>query len=217
MERGACETDGRAAAKAEEVGGMSEAQRDFLWDVRDHVLYRSGLATRYHRRRERFFDILDRATRAVALIGGSAAFAAAAKQIELAQWAGLIVAVAGALALVFGFGEKARRYSGLAEAYKRLEADVLRVGAYDYTEEQVNEWRARVAEIESGEPPPLRVLVVLCQNDIAVALNQPGKVTNLPLWKRVLGQVMDFEINEKSVDEKAKDEAEKQLNVTATA
>lgn len=76
MERGADQSDHQAATAPEAVG-LSDAQRDHLWNLRHAALYRCQLSTRYHRRRERFFDWMDRAANAAALIGGSAAFAAA--------------------------------------------------------------------------------------------------------------------------------------------
>lgn len=193
MERGANQPDHQAAT-APEALGLSDAQRDHLWELRHAALYRCQLSTRYHRRRERFFDWMDRAANAAALIGGSAAFAAAT-QPGLVRWAALVVAAASIGALVFGLADKARRHAALAENFKRVEADILRAGDYDYTEPQVNAWRAQLAEIEAGEPPVLRPLVVLCQNDIAAAAGQHERVTALPWYKRVLGQWVDFEVN----------------------
>lgn len=196
MERGSDQTDDRTAAAAEAVTSASDAQADHLWAQRHQVLYRCQLSTRYHRRRERFFDWMDRATNAVALIAGSAAFAGAANP-QSVQIAAVAVTGAAAFSLVFGFADKARRHSALAEGYKRTEADVFRAGDYDFTEAQLNGWRARIAEIEAGEPPALRPLVVLCQNDIAVAANQMKLVTKLPLHHRLLAHFVDFDVLDK--------------------
>lgn len=193
MERGTSEAGNDAGAQAQALG-MSDEQADHLWGLRHRALYRCRLSTLYHRRRERFFDWLDKANNAVALIGGSAAFAAAADPAAVSI-AALAVTVAGAMALVFGLAEKARRHAALAESYKRIEAEIVRAGEYDFTEAQVNGWLARVAETEGAEPPPLRPLVVLCQNDIAVSSNQLDKVTELPAYQRWLAQWVDFEVN----------------------
>lgn len=100
-------------------------------------LYRSQLSAQYHRRRERFYDWLHRASLAVALFSGSTAFAAAAHPM-IVQMASTAVALATTVALVFGFSDKARLHAQLAEQFKRIEADVYRAGDYDYTEAQVN-------------------------------------------------------------------------------
>lgn len=196
MERGTDQANHRTEAAPQEVT-ISEAQADHLWGVRHHALYRCQLSTRYHRRRERFLDWMHRATSAAALIGGSAAFAAAT-QPAVVRWAALAVAVTSVCALVFGFADKARRHAALAESYKRIEADILRAGDYDFTEAQVNGWRAQLAETEAGEPPVLRALVVLCQNDIAGAASEPQKITDVPWHQRLFAQVIDFDVNTKA-------------------
>lgn len=197
MKRSANRANYRAAAATEAVT-LPDAQADHEWGLRHDALYRCQLSTRYHRRRERFFDWMDRATSAIALIGGSAAFAAAtAARLGVVQIAAIAVTSAAAISLVLGFADKARRHAALAESYKRIEAEILRAGDYDYTEQQINAWRARIAETEAGEPPALRSLIVLCQNDIAAAANQHDKVTALVWYKRWFAQMVDFEINDK--------------------
>lgn len=185
-----CRTDAEDHNSAPEADAVGDSA--YIWEKRHDVLYRCALSSRYHRRRERFFDLLDRATNAAALIGGSAAFAAAA-DTSLVKVAGAAVACTGALALVFSFADKARRHASLAEDYKRVESEIMRCGDFDYTETQVNAWRSRIAEIESVEPPTLRTMVSLCQNDIALAANQPEKVIPQPFIKRVLAPFFDIE------------------------
>ena len=186
MERGTHSTDDSAT-------NSSEAVADHLWEERYQVLYRSRLSSMYHRRRERFYDWMDRTSTAVALFAGSAAFASATNP-HIVQIAGAIVTFAAAVSLVFGFADKARRHATLAESYKRIEAEVYRVGDYDYTEAQINAWRSMIAQAETNEPPILRPLVILCQNDIAVSSNQLDKVSKLAWHKRLLAHFFDFDV-----------------------
>lgn len=194
MERGTNQTDGGASAKAEK-GQLTETQLDHLWKERETILFRTVLNSRYHRRRERFFDGLERGTQAVALIGGTSAFAAVSTD-WMVMVSGALVAVSGAVALVFGFAEKARRHAALAESFKRLEADVLGSSDYDLDEAQIMAWRGKRAEIESGEPPALRPLILMCENDMDVARGEPNKVVNLPPWLRVAGYFFDFDVSD---------------------
>lgn len=194
MERGTDKANGRAQAKAEEIR-LTEAQLDHLWNERESILFRVVLNSRYHRRRERFFDGLERCTQAVALIGGTSAFAAVSTD-WMVMVSGALVAVSGAVALVFGFAEKARRHAALAEAFKRLEADVLASSDYDLDEAQIMGWRGKRAEIESGEPPALRPLILMCENDMDVARGESSKVINLPPWLRIAGYFFDFDVSD---------------------
>jgi hypothetical protein len=199
MERGTSQETDDDATKAQEVAEDLQSG-EYFWKLREGTVYRCRLSSRYHRRRERFYDLADRITNAVVLIAGSAAFAAAANA-DFVKVAGLLAALAGATTLVFGFSEKARRHSGFASSYKLIESEILKVGDFDYTEEQVNAWRSRIAEIESGEPPALRALIVLCQNDIAIAEGEWGKFTQLPRHKEWFAHLVDFKVDEKSNEE----------------
>lgn len=182
--------DDDPGTETEKVSEVTDS--DYIWTKRFEVLYRCALSSRYHRRRERFFEFFERATNASALIGGSAAFAAATNA-ELVKIAAAVVASTSVVGLVFSFADKARRHASLAECYKRIEAEILRHGDFDYTEEQVNNWRAMIAETEANEPPTLRTLVSLCQNDLAIAANQPEKFVAQPFIKRALAQYFDIE------------------------
>lgn len=184
----------RADTENNEPTAQTEAVADgaYLWGKRHSALYGCALSSRYHRSRERFFDYLDRAANAAALIGGSAAFASAS-DADLVRAASAFVTFAAIISLVFAFAAKARRHASMAEQYKRIEADILRIGDFDYTEEQVNSWLARIAETEATEAPTLRTLVSLCQNDLAIAANQPEKVIEQPWLKRLLAHIFDIE------------------------
>lgn len=162
-----------------------------LWEKRHDALYRAELSSLYHRSRERFFDGCDRAAKAVAVIGGSAAFAnlGGADVVRIA--AGL-VAVTSTLALVFSLGDRARRHADLAAKFTQLEADIVAKGETAFTEEDVTRWCAQVRQLETGEPATLWVLTTLCQNRLAIAQSHPDRVVRLPWHQRMLAHVMDF-------------------------
>ena len=168
----------------------SEETEDHLWEQRYQILYRCRLSARYHRRRERFFDLMGRFATAIALFSGSAALAAAGTPWAV-QIAAVMVVFSTILSLVFGFSDKARQHSTMAESYKRIEAEMHRAGDYDYTERAINIWKSQIAEIESGEPQTLRTLVTLCQNEIAAAENQPDKIIPVPMLQRMFAHFFD--------------------------
>src|SRR5687768_4173344 len=98
----------------------------YLWDRRYHVLYKVALSTLYHRKRERFYDTLDRATMVLAVFGGSVAFAEIAG--EWMRWIGAAVAVASAFALIFAFAERARVHARFAEQFGEIGAHLASKG-----------------------------------------------------------------------------------------
>ncbi len=95
---------------------MSEDTDDYLWKKRYEALYRAQLSVLYHRKRERFFAFWDRAVTAVAIVGGSAAFAGLGGP-DLVRWAAAVVAVTSTMGLVYGLAERARRHGDLARQF----------------------------------------------------------------------------------------------------
>jgi len=150
-----------------------ELETDYLWKRRHAVLYRVELSALYHQKRERFFDFCDRGAKVVSIVGGSAALYKLGVD-EVVAVAAAAITVVSALSLVLGFGEKARRHSELARNFKQVQAEMLRVGERDYTEDNLRDWEARVALLEATEPASLGVLVRICQNELAAA--RPGGV-----------------------------------------
>lgn len=170
-----------------------DTEPDYLWGRRHSILYRIELSVLYHRKRERFFDFVDKADKSISVIGGSAAFASLGGPEAIKVFAAL-VAVSATLSLVFGFGEKARRHADHAARFRELESDVISKGERDFTEADLNTWEAKTRSLEITEPAALSTLVVLCQNELAISQGQPQQVVNLPLYKRVLAQVWDFQV-----------------------
>ena len=141
---------------------------DYLWKRRDVLFHRAQLSSLYHRSRERFFDVADRTSKFATLLSGSAALASITDD-GVRVWLLVAVAITSALSLAFAFAERARRHADLATKWTLLEADMERAGEREFTDEMLNDWSARRAEIEATEPPHSRALVKMIQNRIATA------------------------------------------------
>lgn len=165
------------------------SEKDHLWKRRHATVYRIELSSCYHRKRERFFDIVDKFIKAIAIIGGSVAFANVSDDSTL-KIAGITVAVTSTLALVFGFADQSKRHSELARNFHQLEAEIVRHGERSFTEEDLNLWDERIQLLEASEPPTLDALVVICQNEIAIAQGQKDKVVTLPPFVRALAHFL---------------------------
>lgn len=150
------------------------------------LLFGVRRSVRYHMRRQRFFDRLDRATALASLMAGSstvvALLASAGEGLVLA--AAAATAVAGACAAV-----SCRAVAPAAQRPRReftgLERDVVGT-AGDLTPERLAELTDRRLAIEAGGPPILRVLDALCHNELLTAVggsdNQRATITRLQHW-----------------------------------
>jgi hypothetical protein len=168
---------------------LTEEVKQHLWKRRTDILYRIELSVCYHRKRERFFDSLDKFAKAIAVIGGSAAFANLGGDDWL-PWIAATVTITSTLSLVIGFAEKSRRHSELANRFGMLASSVVAKGDRGYVEDNLNEWEARTREIEASEPPTLGTLVQICEAELYTARGQPYELPSL--GKRLLGHFVGF-------------------------
>ena len=168
--------------------------KEYLWDKRHAVLYRTEVSTLYHQKRERFFAVCDKLGNAVGVIGGSAALASLTNQGLLAFIA-LAITIVSSIALVFGFSDRARRHADLAKDLRQLEACIVRCGERDFLEKDILSWEADARMLESREPPALGALVVLCQNELARAQGHIDHVVRLNWMQRSLAHFFDFNVS----------------------
>lgn len=166
------------------TGETAEAVDSYRWKNRHEILYQVRFSTRYHRMREQFLDGLDRTTKAIAIIGGSAAFA----WMQSATVAGGIVAVVSTLSLVFDYAVQARLHAELAKKFLDLEAEIVGMGEYDFTDENLKDWAAQCTRIEAEEPPLKEKLAVICQAELDRSLGVKPK-TFFPWWQRLSAQL----------------------------
>jgi hypothetical protein len=174
---------------------FDSSDEDFLWNERRYVNYRVELNVRYHRKRERFFALCDRWSKAFSLIAGTAAFSSLVPSPKGKSIAGLIVALSAMPALVFSWSDKARLHADLAQKFLALEAEIVKVGKRNFTEDQINEWHSKILTIEASEPPGLSVLEAICHNSIMDSLGEPERKIKLNWFKKSLMHFIDFNVD----------------------
>jgi hypothetical protein len=170
---------------------MTDDEYKHLWDRRCDLLYHAELSTLYHRKRERFFALLDRWDKIFTLLFGTAAFAQIIS-LDRHPLFGLPFAVLALSSLIFDFSEGARRHGELASSFKMLESTIEAKGQRDFTESDLNTWSARIREIESGETSVYNLLVRICQNELARSRGNKADVTYIPVWRACLAYFIPF-------------------------
>jgi hypothetical protein len=179
----------------EEGAEYSQEYKDWLWNRRQYVVYRAELSTTYHRKRERFFALLDRCSKTLSLIAGTAAFSSFLVTPESKSVAGLVVALSTLPGLAFGWSDKARQHADLAQKFLTIEAEIVNAGMTDYEEKQLDAWQAKVMHVELSEPPTLGGLVALCHNRLALAKGDEELVVHLSWLQRAFCQIFDMQPN----------------------
>jgi hypothetical protein len=163
---------------------------DANWESRFVIIYKCRLSALYHRKRERFFSLLDKLTTAFALIAGAGAMTDLLSTAENKAIAGAIVVAVTLPGIVFSWADKSRSFALLAAKFIALEAEIESAGVLDA--EALDKFRAKALLLEMEEPPQLSVLTRICQNEIALASGNFDKVTKIPSWQRYLAQWLDM-------------------------
>lgn len=172
------------ASPASVLTDLKTAHWDLLWHLQ--------LSALYHLKRERFLDGADRAAKAVAVLGGAAAFSQWKTEPTYGLWFTGAVAVVSTLSLVYGFSTKARRHAELARDFKNLEGDLVSAGA-GLTQATIDQITGKMIKLESSEPASLGALVTQCHNELCTAQGRLTEVTELPCHHRLLKNWLDFD------------------------
>lgn len=166
----------------------SEELQAHLWDKRSAARHRAWCEFRYHRRRERFFDLCDKGTKAVTVLLGAALFGP--KVQAYAPWVGTAVAAAGLMPLIFSYSDRKRLHQDLAAEAGRLAQSIEGTTAADVTLDTLAAWQAALAGLDAKAPPPLKALMQLCDREQGVADGHPDHLKDVAPtgWRARLAQ-----------------------------
>ena len=164
----------------------SDELADVVWNQRCGLLYKAWVQVRYHRRRQRFFDLVDKGTKAVTLILGVSLFG---KHLASLNWVATGISALGLMALVFGYGDRKQLHKELAEQAAGLIASIEELPAGKLTVEITARWAAEYARFCVKAPPPLKTLTILCEREQSILDGHCDHVALPSFWRRWLSQV----------------------------
>lgn len=158
-----------------------------------NLLFGIRRSVRYHNRRRMFFDRMHKITVSLSLICGSATVSVALSPVGKPVVAVLaaLVAVFAAIDLVFDAPQYARIHNDLSRRFIDLEK--MMVGLRSLTEDDIRNFTTRRLDIEADEPPVLRILNIMCHNELARAMGyNHDALIKIPSHKRILCHFFDL-------------------------
>ncbi len=165
----------------------SDALADAVWKQRCGLLFQAWVQVRYHRRRQRFFDLADKGTKSITLVLGASLFG---KHLASLYWVATGISALGLLALVFGYGDRKQLHKELAEQAAHLAASIEGQPAGQLSVEMVAQWAAEYVRFCAKAPPPLKTLTLLCEREQATLEGHANHVAQPAFWRRWLSQVV---------------------------
>jgi hypothetical protein len=182
---------------------MSE---DRKMTLRESILWDVHVSIRYHRRRRAFFEGFDRVTKAVGVLGGSAAITTLLGNGKTPTViASAIVVVISTTDLVIGTGQAATRHRDLERRYLELEEEIIEAGEERF---QFEKFSKKQVEIEKEEPWVLRNLAALCYNEELLRTDGASEKSHLQLkwYQRWFAHIIDIKPDLIELPDKQDDE-----------
>ncbi len=168
---------------------MTESE---IKEKNDSLLFGVRRSVRYHQRRRMFFDRLNIFTSAISVMFGSSTILAILNQSpKFAAGAAAIVTIFATIDLVVGTAKAARLHSDLSKQFIALERKMI--SASTITEKNLKQFEAERLDIESDEPPVLKVLDSICHNELMRAMGYPKEeLLKIGFIQRNISQLFDF-------------------------
>jgi len=152
-------------------------------------------STLYHNRRVKFFDGVRKRISMLVLISGfgTITMLLAAMGESYVLGAAVLVSVMSAIDLVFEPASHARLHNDLKRRFINLEKKII---VKEESQKELARLVSQRLEIESDEPPVLRVLDVICHNDLMRSMGYEKKCfkTISPV-QRCCANLFDFRLH----------------------
>lgn len=164
-----------------------EKARDLLFSIRRSV--------RYHIRRRRFFDNMNRfMTAAIFVLSAGAVVSILSKINEMTVLvAAAAVTVLSIINLVSEIPRSAWTHADLARSFAEIEKQIILKG--DLTEEDLKLLTAQRLELEKDEPPIMRMEDIKSHNELvkALGLGEP-EIVRLPYLKSLTSSICNWDV-----------------------
>jgi hypothetical protein len=157
------------------------------------LLFGVRRSIRYHNRRRRFFDGLNHWKTGLSLVFGSTAMVTILAKVDTAipLLASALVTVVSTIDLVIGTTAMARLHTELARRFIELERELTLLE--EYTDDALGMSTAKRLTIEADEPPIMRVLDILCHNELILARGYDrNELFYVPWYKRLFAHLINL-------------------------
>lgn len=156
------------------------------------LLFGVRRSIRYHHRRRLFFDRLHQISTFLSAVTGTATVASLlADASSLALFFGICVAIFSVIDLVVGAAQAARLHHDLAKKFIGLEKAMT--ACKNPGEGDMIHFKNERLDIESEEPPVLKVLDAICHNELIRALgHDPKYYARITWYQRLFAHFFDI-------------------------
>lgn len=157
------------------------------------LLFGIRRSIRYHTRRWRFYDRFGAVCKFLSVLGGAATISAVLAKFGQ-EWTiafAAIVTIFSSLDLIVCSAQKSRQHNDFARQFVELEKEITLKERL--SDEDMRLYTAKRLEIESLEPPPLRILDMICHNELCRAMGyDESQQAEIKWYQRLFCQFIDL-------------------------
>lgn len=168
---------------------LSPEAQAALWRERHGLLHAAMVSYRYHRYRQRFFDLIDKLTKAATVMLGATLLGTWFKE-QAPLFASLISGL-GLMSLVFSYGDRKQSHKELSEGFMDLAGKIEGLPAKSLSDTVIAQWNLDVAKLSSKEPPTLKTLALICHYEQAVAEGKGESAKRPPGYRRLFADLIN--------------------------
>ncbi|PAJ71628.1 hypothetical protein CJF42_25705 [Pseudoalteromonas sp. NBT06-2] len=151
----------------------------------------SALGLHYHMLRQQFFSKWHRITGILTLVFSTSAVLAITNNTQFGVACMAFVAILQAIDLYVDSRGNSDKHNAFKQEYINFEKDLIRYPD-GLTEEQNKDFQIRLKEIELKEPPPMRTLLEIVNNDVASKLKAENREFDIHWFKRLTSQYINW-------------------------
>lgn len=164
-------------------------------DLKWHrLLFGVRRSIRYHQKRMAFYARFNTIINILVLVFGSTTFAVLLAKLQntVSMYCSLIVTIVATADLVIGTTKKSIIHEALKRRFLFLEQELVN-SEFSKTEQKYVKFFKERLLIESEEPPPLRVLDIICHNELMKAMGYSNSELAKVLWyQRLFAHFFDI-------------------------
>jgi len=173
---------------------ITDSEYTHNWVRRHECIYKLQLSVLYHRKRERYFDMLERLLQTLVTAsasGGVALLLAAQTDRSFALYFVAAAAVVSMFQLAYAPAARARQHAQLATDYQSLWSESIVLGEV-WSAQTCDTVQSKWLRIGTSSPPQLGALVVDCENEIAIAYGSRENVRVIPVYMHALKHIWNW-------------------------
>ena len=162
---------------------------------RHYLIFAVKKSVLYHSKRQQIFGRFSFIIKLITTLFGVTTLALIIKNLGYSYtlFSSALVAVAATLDLILKPSDKSNQFQVLSRSFIDLERAINSVPTKDFTEYNLIEFTNKRLEIESQEPPKLKILDLICHNELTFSMDySKDYLVDIKGYQKLFAHIIDL-------------------------